>query len=141
MKTFGSTTIVAVALLVASGCGPKEAATPTPETQANRSERNSDVITAAALADPVVRSGDVLEAVRRLRPQFLVTRGAVSIVGKNAGVVHASIDFAPLIPVEYLKRVRVAEISEIRYLNARDAALRFGTSAATGGVIVVTSRR
>ena len=84
---------------------------------------------------------DALEAVRRLRPRFLMSRGTVSIRDRTAGSVHASIDWGPLMTVDYLKRIRVSEISEIRYLNSRDAAQRFGTSSETGGVIVVTIRR
>lgn len=143
MRSLKASTAVTV-ILFGIGCSQPSASateTPTPETTQSRGDKDSDVITAAALADPTIRSGDVLEAVRRLRPRFLMTRGTVSIVGKNAGLVHASVDFGPLTEVGALKRMRVAEISEIRYLNGREAALRFGTSAQTGGVILVTTRK
>ena len=102
--------------------------------------RRTDVITAEELADPSVAAGDALEAVRRLRPGFLVTRGVSSIKNTSAGSVHISIDGAPLLTVDNLARLRPAQIVEIRYLNSSDAAQRFGTSAGTGGVILVRSR-
>jgi hypothetical protein len=141
MQVFKSAIFVTVVLSGVAGCARGTVESARPETPSNRAERDADVISAAALADPGVSSGDVLEAVRRLRPQFLMSRGSVSILRRSAGVVHASIDFGPLMSVDNLKRMRVAEVTEIRYLNGRDAALRFGTSASSGGVIVVTSRR
>ena len=39
-----------------------------------------------------------------------------------------------------LSRLRPNQIVEIRYLSATDAAQRFGTSAGSGGVIVVKTR-
>lgn len=102
--------------------------------------RRTDVITAEELADPSVSAGDVLEAVRRLRPSFLMSRGASSIKNTTAGTVHVSIDGAPLLTVDNLSRLRPAQVAEIRYLSATDAAQRFGTSAGSGAVILVRSR-
>jgi hypothetical protein len=101
---------------------------------------NADVITAEELADPSVASGDALEAVRRLRPRFLMTRGGASVKNSTAGSVHVSIDGGPLLTVDNLSRLRPSQIAEIRYLNASDAAQRFGTNAASGSVILVKSR-
>lgn len=102
--------------------------------------RNADVITAAELSDPAVASGDALEAVRRLRPRFLMTRGAVSAKNPSAGSTHVSVDGGPLLGVDQLSRLRPSQIAEIRYLGASDAAQRFGTNAGSGGVILVKSK-
>ena len=102
--------------------------------------RNADVITAEELADPSVANGDALEAVKRLRPRFLMTRGASSVKNTTAGNVHVSVDNGPLLTVENLSCLRSNQIAEIRYLNASDAAQRFGSNAAGGGVIVVKSK-
>lgn len=128
-----------VALTVAAiGCANRSS---TPSTrQPSAATGNTDVITAQALADPSVASGDALEAVRRLRPRFLMARGAVSVRSTAAGTVHVSIDGGPLMNVDYLKRIRANEISEMRYLTAPVAAQRFGISAGSGGVILVKSK-
>ncbi|MDB4892283.1 MAG: hypothetical protein JWL61_4138 [Gemmatimonadetes bacterium] len=102
--------------------------------------RNADVISAAELADPAIASGDALEAVQRLRPRFLMTRGAISAKNSSAGSTHVSVDGGPLLTVDALSRLRPSQIAEIRYLSASDAAQRFGTNAASGGVILVKSK-
>ena len=79
------------------------------------------------------------DAVQRLRPHFLRGRGSTSIRDPN-----------PVLPVVYiagvkqggpeaLQRVRVSEVSEIRYIGASDATTRYGTGH-TGGAIEVILR-
>ncbi|MEO7997625.1 MAG: hypothetical protein ABI852_09275 [Gemmatimonadaceae bacterium] len=127
----------ALLLTLAVGCARnKTAATHAAAT----GDRPSDVITAAELSDVSVSNGDALAAVRRLRPRFLTGRGSGSIRASDAGNVHVSLDGGPLQTVNFLSRMRPGEIAEIRYLNASEAALRFGTIAGTGGVMLVKSR-
>ena len=130
-------TIVTLGIVMACSGNPAPSGDP---GSAPATTRRTDVITAEELADPSVSAGDALEAVRRLRPSFLVTRGVSSIRNTSAGSVHISIDGAPLLTVDNLARLRPAQIAEIRYLNSSDAAQRFGNSAGTGGVILVRSR-
>lgn len=98
------------------------------------------MITSVELSDPAIIGADALEAVRRLRPRFLAKRGAVSIKMADAGTVHISIDGGPLLTPDYLAGLRSGDIAEIRYLNATDAAQRFGTVAGSGAVILIRSR-
>ncbi len=108
--------------------------------QGAEGSRGSDVITAAELAGATVSSGDALEAVQRLRPRFLNSRGSGSIRAADAGSVHVSLDGGPLQALSFLSRMRPGEIAEIRYLSASQAAQQFGTSAGTGGVMLVKSK-
>lgn len=124
-------------LTFAVGCAKNKA---TATHSSSSGERASDVITAAELAEPSVSNGDALAAVRRLRPRFLTGRGSGSVRASDAGSVHVSLDGGPLQTVSFLSRMRPGEIAEIRYLNASEAALRFGTIAGTGGVMLVKSR-
>lgn len=127
----------ALLLIFAAGCARNKAVA----THAAASgDRASDVITAAELSDVSVSNGDALAAVRRLRPRFLTSRGSGSIRASDAGTVHVSLDGGPLQTVSFLSRMRPGEIAEIRYLNASEAALRFGTVAGTGAVMLVKSR-
>ena len=129
----------AAALVLVAACtsNPAPVGEPAPTSTATR---HTDIITAEELADPSIAAGNALEAVRRLRPSFLMSRGTVSIQNTTAGSVHVSIDGAPLITVDNLARLRPAQIAEIRYLNGTDAAQRYGMGAASGGVILVRSR-
>ena len=102
--------------------------------------RNADVITAEELSDPAISAGDALQAIQRLRPRFLMSRGAVSGQRSNAGQVQVSVDGGPLLTASSLRTLRPGAIAEIRFLNSSDAAQRYGTAAASGGVILVKSK-
>ena len=130
---------IAAALALASACASNPAPGGDPAA-ASTATRHTDVITAEELADPSIAAGDALEAVRRLRPSFLMSRGASSMKNTTAGSVHVSIDGAPLLTVDNLSRLRPAQIAEIRYLSITDAAQRYGTSAGSGAVILVRSK-
>ena len=127
-------------LLVAAMACASGSSAATEGAAGTAASRNADVISAAELADPSVANGDALEAVQRLRPRFLMTRGAMSIKNATAGSTHVSIDGGPLLSVDALTRLRPSQLSEIRYLGASDAAQRFGTTAGSGGVILVKSK-
>ncbi len=123
--------------LLIVGCARASTSAPADATPAGRS---SDVITAQELASSAVVGGDALEAVRRLRPRFLATRGLTSIKIANAGSVHVSVNGGSLLGLTELSRMQATDLSEIRYLSARDAAQRFGTSAGSGAVLLVKTR-
>ena len=135
-KQFG----IAALCVLAAACSGNPAPAVDPNAGRGTTARRTDVITAEELADPTVSSGDALEAVRRLRPGFLMSRGASSIRDPSAGSVHVSIDGGSLGTLDNLSRLRPNQIAEIRYLSAADAAQRFGTSAGSGGVIVVKTK-
>jgi hypothetical protein len=100
----------------------------------------TDVITEAELSKPTVGDIDVLTAIKRLRPHFLSTRGAVSARAPTANQVRTSIDGGALTPVGNLSVIRVGEIREIRYLSPVDAAQRFGLMSGSGAVIIVNHK-
>lgn len=102
--------------------------------------RQADVITATELTDPALGSANLYEAVRRLRPRFLSSRGPSSIANPSAGTVHVSVDGGPLSAVSVLASFLPNTIAEVRYLNAGDATQRFGANANGGGVLLVKSR-
>lgn len=126
-----------LALVVSCASAPKAS---TDEVIHAASTRNPDLITADELTDPAIVAGDALQAIQRLRPRFLMARGSVSNSNRSAGSVQVSVDGGPLLVVSHLKTLRPASIAEIRYLNTSDAAQRFGTAAASGGVIMVKSK-
>ena len=121
-------------LACATAPDPESAATPA------SASHQTDVITAAELTDPALGSANLYEAVRRLRPRFLSSRGPSSIANPSAGVVHVSVDGGPLTSVNILASYMPNTIAEVRYLNSGDAAQRFGTTSNGGGVILVKSR-
>ncbi len=126
-------------MLLVLGCAK---ATPRAAVRASpaAATRESDIITEAELLDPSVIGGNAFEAVRRLRPRFLASRGASSIRSADAGTVHASLDGGALQSLDLLSRMRPAEIAEIRYLSASQAAQQFGTSSGAGAVLLIKTK-
>ena len=100
---------------------------------------NRDLITQQELSPPDVRTLTVLDAIRRLRPQFL-NSGVTNPRDTEVGRVHASIDYGSITSVDELEHMRVRDVLEIRFLNAGAALQRFGGSAFEGPVIVVITR-
>jgi hypothetical protein len=98
------------------------------------------VITAEELSGAAASSGNALDAVRRLRPNFLTVRGQTSLQNPNAGAVHVSIDGGPLQSLDGLSRLQTRDVAEIRYLNPTSATQRFGGEAGGGGVILVKGK-
>lgn len=101
--------------------------------------RSPDVISQAELADPAVANLNAYEAVRRLRPNFLIARGVRSVDGP-APEVKISIEGGPLQQLSMLKEFSARQVKELRYLSASDARERFGTGSDAGPVIVVKRR-
>jgi hypothetical protein len=100
-------------------------------------ERGSlDVVTRAEM--DAVHAADAYALLQRLRPQFLRSRGSVSM--------RNSADSYPLV---YLNNVRhggvmslrdilVTDIQEIRFISAADATTRWGTGHGSGVIMVRT---
>ena len=130
--------LMATALAAMVACTSNPA--PSPVAGAPSATRHEDVITAQELSAPGVASSNLLEAVQRLRPNFLVTRGAISIRNKNAGKVHVSYDGGPLYEVSTMTSYMPSTIAEVRHLTASDATQKFGIAANAGGVIIVKSK-
>lgn len=128
--------IAAVAVVMACASGQ---AAPEVSAAGGAPSRNVDVITEAELADPAVASGDAYDAVQKLRPRFLMTRGAVS-ARAGGGATRLSIDGGPLLALDGLRSMRPSQLTEIRYLSASDATQRFGAASASGSVILVKLR-
>lgn len=116
----------------ANGSTPTLQATPT----ATATKKDPDLIVEAELADPSVATGNAFDAVRRLRPQFLTTRGTRSLSG-GAGSIRVSVDGSALQSLAALKDMNAREVKEIRYLSAPQAAQTFGTASGAGPVILV----
>lgn len=134
---------VALLLLAACAGGPATQASTEgggPNTSASAVNRNSNVVTREELSDPTLAGNDMLQVLRRIRPQYLVTRGMVSKSNTAAGAVQVSMDGGALQPLSTLNSVRVEEVLEVRYFTSSEAAQKFGSTANSGPVLVVKRR-
>jgi hypothetical protein len=97
----------------------------------------SDRITREQLAE--MPSFTAYEVVQRFHPTWLRARGSTSFGGGPAPVI-VYVDQVRAGGVNELRNLRASEIEEIRYLDASDATLRFGTDHGGGAILVETRR-
>ncbi len=88
---------------------------------------------------PEVHTLDVYQAVRRLRPFFLHSRGPSSVNVQGASRLSVFLDDVPMGDVRELTSIQARDVTEIRYLSPSEAVIRYGRRFA-GGIIRLTTR-
>ncbi len=126
MRTF---VLVVCVIVYFVGCGGGEGST------ATRGGR--DVITAEELA--TVNETNLYDAVKRLRPMFLVSRGATSLRIGASTLPRVYLDGSPYGDAETLRSMPLVGIHEVRFMDARDATTMYGTGH-TAGIIMVRTK-
>lgn len=96
--------------------------------------RSANVITREELAS--VPELSAYDAVRRLRPAWLQTRGPTTIERTQLTGLRIYVDGAPRGAVEELRQLRASDIEAMRFLSAREATTRYGTDHVDGAVLV-----
>ena len=96
------------------------------------------VITAPELRD--TRAAHAYEAIQRLHPEYLRTRGPSSIINETAMGPAVFVDRAFVGGVEVLADLPVDEIARIEFRSAWDATTRYGQGYANGVIEVTTWR-
>jgi hypothetical protein len=81
------------------------------------------------------------DIVKRLRPQFLHTRGSGSIRSRTPVPIKVFVDGGFRGGVAQLNEVFAHIVVEINYLNGPDATTRYGTGHESGAILVTTGRR
>ena len=97
----------------------------------------ANVITAAEIRNAQVHNAE--EAVRRLRPKFLGSRGPTTF-RNSPGDTQVYLDDAHFGSIQELRGIEANIISEIRFLTPTQAQARFGRSN-NGSVILVLTRK
>lgn len=121
------------ALLVVSGCATGGGGSSDSESSGGRF-----LLTEADLAE--VEGLDAHDAIRRLRPNWLRYRGQAVLVGTDRESLRVYVNRNFFGDADSLKQLFVRDIQEIRYLDARQATLRFGTDHTVGAILVTTRR-
>ena len=82
------------------------------------------------------------DLIQRLRPGFLRSRGASSFGNAANGSPTPStqvvVDGAPRGGLSALTQIPAMSVREIRYLNAADATIQYGTGYDAGAILVFT---
>lgn len=91
-------------------------------------------------ADEIQQIGvtNAYDAVKRLRPQFLVARGPSSIADTRPTTPVVYLDGVRFGDVSALAGIDAARIASIRFLSGPEAQQRFGTDNVAGVILIST---
>lgn len=140
MKTLLFSLAAALAIATLPGCASSSAGSSGASQQASsgvsRPSHSRDRITADELATIDVQNA--LQAVQRLRPNFLQNRGgAASSLTQGPQDVVVYVDQTRMGGPNTLAQVPITDVKEIQWLNGTDATQRFGTGHGSGAIIVI----
>ena len=121
---------LALTSLILAGCS----ATANQNTNA-RGDRN--LITREELV--ATNSVNLYDAVEKLRPEWLTSRGPTSVSDPTPTMPSVYMNGQQLGKAEYLREVLVADVTEVRFWAAGQAAAKFGMGHPRG-VIELTRR-
>lgn len=121
------TVVVLVAALTLGACASNSGG--------DSPSRQRDLITSAEIAELNVATA--FDVVRQLRPEYLRSRGTMSIRESQGEYAVVYMNGMRLGGPEQLHQIRASDVQTIRYISASDATTRWGTGH-TGGVIEVT---
>lgn len=108
---------LALTIGFAVGC-----ANATSQGQPGRS--NGNQLSRAELA--AANATNVYDAIAKLRPEWLTTRGPTSATDATPAAVDVYMNGTLLGKADYLRDVRLLDISAVRYWDAGQASARFG---------------
>jgi hypothetical protein len=99
--------------------------------------RNSDVLSADEFEESTAI--DVMALVQEFRPNWLHSRGVISIRDQTAGNIRVYLNGVSAGEVDRLREIRADEVRELRHLGAAAAQQRYGVGHG-GGVIEVWTK-
>ena len=82
---------------------------------------------------------NLYDAIEKLRPDWLTSRGPTSLTNPTPAVVSVYMNGTMLGKADYLREMRVLDVSEVRFWDAGQASARFGMGHPRG-VIEVTRK-
>lgn len=136
MKT-RSLFLLAALVVVLPGCASSSSGSGASQQSAARPARgSSDRITAEELATIDVQNA--LQAIQRLRPNFLQNRGGASAsITQGPQDVVVYVDQTRMGGPSTLAQIPITDVKEIQHLSGTDATQRYGTGHGSGVIIVI----
>ena len=84
-------------------------------------------------------SDELYAAIAKLRPEWLSSRGPTSVTDPTPSSASVFMNGSLLGRAEYMREMRVIDVTEVRYWNAGEASARFGMGHPRG-VIEITRK-
>lgn len=104
-------------------------------TQSKRGGDRSMTLTRAELSE--TNSSNLYDAIKKLRPEWLTSRGPTSVKDPTPATVDVYMNGTDLGGVESLRQVETLDVSEVRYWEAGPAAARFGMGHPRGVIELI----
>ena len=118
--------------IVSAGCGAAPVSND-PFGRQNRSVLLEDEIRAAKGF-----GWTAYDLINQLRPEYLRTRGAVSLRNVVVPTATVYLDGAKYGDVQSLKLINGEHVSRVQYLNGSEATTRYGTDHGGGAILITT---
>lgn len=100
-----------------------------------RSSGNGTTLSQAELAR--TNAGNVYDAIVKLQPEWLSSRGATSVTDATPTGVDVYMNGTFLGKADYLRDVRLQDVTGVKYWNAGQAAARFGMGHPRGVLEII----
>jgi hypothetical protein len=105
-------------------------------TSTGKPTRDSNVITREEIAASNIYNA--YDAVKTLRPQFLHSHGATTLLPGDTGLPKVYFNHQFYGDVDSLRQLEVSAIRTIHYYNGPEASSRFGLNNSSGAIEVIT---
>jgi hypothetical protein len=128
---YGTIVLAFFALIVLFGC-----ATPGESSSGRSTLQERYLITRADLEG--MEDLNAFEAIRRLRPIWLRYRGQSVLVAPEREGMRVYVNRSYFGDAQSLSTLMVRDIREIRFLDARQATLQYGTDHSVGAIVITT---
>jgi hypothetical protein len=128
-----SNAMYCVMILVLMGCGSTR--------EAGKLPASREVLTAEEISRTSALTA--YEAIQMLRPAFLRAQGPKAVLPSPRSTMYPAVymDGAYHGELETLKTLYVSDVQDIRYIEAQQATIMFGTGHAAGIIMVNTKKK
>lgn len=119
--------VAAMAALVTGSCGMRSAGA--------TSRGSRDTITRDQMIE--VNASTVFEAVQKLQPDWLSSRGPVSLRNSTQTAASVFMNGNQVADIDYLRNLRPDDVDRLRYYESGEASARFGMGHQRGVIEVI----
>jgi hypothetical protein len=128
--------LIAVAAIL--GCAPATGISSTSDMPAV--PRKANFLTAEEITTAHAENGTAYDALSRLRPNWLASRGAVSSNPEVSPFATVFVDGQRYGDLNSLRNIQASDVADMRYYSITEAGATFGLRGGTGGVIEIRMR-
>jgi hypothetical protein len=127
---------VSVAVLLLTACASGTGGSGTEAAPRASARRDANVITAEEIGTTTAQT--LLDAVRNLRPQWMMRSRPTAMLQQNQGELIVYVDGTRFGNMESLRQINPGGVQAVRYFSPSAAEARFGPGHLLGAIEVTT---